>query len=414
MTEVDVCILGAGPGGAATALQLDALGIPSLLLDQATFPRDKVCGDALSGKAVAILNRLNPNLVERLEANSSLQVDSWGIRFIAPNRYPIVVPFSPKFDREKDPAPGYISKRVHFDNFLVEEVRTRAGIDFREGVRIDAHRREGNRWILSDTRSGLDVSARLVIVASGAQSAFARDVTGYRIEDRQYAVAVRGYYQGVTGLDENNFIELHFLKEIAPGYLWIFPLPDGQANVGLGMLKSMVNKQGVNLKQQLRGLIADHPDLRERFAGAEIVGDIRGFGLPLGTRKRSLSGDQYMLVGDAGALIDPFTGEGIGNAMLSGTLAARRAQEALQSGDTSAAFLKAYDASVYRATWAELRLSRKLQQLAQYPSLFNLFAFFARRNSRLAETMSAMFLDVDLRQKLLNPIFLSRLLFSRG
>ncbi len=413
MIETDVCILGAGPGGVATALELDRQGIACTLLDQAHFPRDKVCGDALSGKVVDMLRRIDPALLEKFDQDEQTQVDSWGVRFIAPNLHPIVVPFAPDFDRHRDPAPGYIARREIFDNILVEEVRKRPGIDLREGVRIEQVQRENGAWVLEDKQQTLRVKARLLIAANGAQSRFAREVGGITLQPKHYAVAVRGYYRGVTGMDANNFIELHFLNEILPGYLWIFPLPNGEANVGVGMLKSALTRKQVNLKQAMHDLVTTHPNLRGRFEKAELLGPPKGFGLPLGSKRRSLSGEGYMLVGDAGALIDPFTGEGIGNAMLSGMYAAQQAARCLEQRAFSADFMAAYDASVYRAVEQELRLSRKLQQLAHFPSLFNLFAFFARRNQKLGETMSAMFLDLDLRSALLKPSFYFKLLFNQ-
>ena len=96
MIKTDICIIGAGPGGAATALKLSHLGIPSVVVDKAVFPRDKVCGDAISGKAVTILRRIDPGIVERFELATAEQSSVWGIRFGAPNGKVIDVPFSRK------------------------------------------------------------------------------------------------------------------------------------------------------------------------------------------------------------------------------------------------------------------------------------------------------------------------------
>ena len=119
----DVCILGAGPGGAAAALFLAKEGIPCIVVDKAEFPRDKVCGDALSGKVVEILNRYDRSLVERLSRDAQ-QLNCWGVTFVAPNLEELSIPFR---NKPKDPeqaramAPGFIIKRIHFDNFMVDE-----------------------------------------------------------------------------------------------------------------------------------------------------------------------------------------------------------------------------------------------------------------------------------------------------
>jgi flavin-dependent dehydrogenase len=233
------------------------------------------------------------------------------------------------------------------------------------------------------------------------------------MEPAHHCAGLRAYYTGVRELHPQNFIELHFLPDFLPGYLWIFPLPDGAANVGVGMLTSEVSRQRINLRERLHELLTTHPKLRERFAGAKAEGPVRGFGLPLGSKRRSLSGDAYLLLGDAGSLIDPFSGEGIGHAMISGRHAADWATRALAADNTSAAFLKGYDAAVYRRLGKELRLSYGMQRLLRWPSLFSFVANRAARNPALAETLSAMFLDLDLRERLRQPSFYLRLLAGK-
>src|SRR5690606_16662490 len=211
--------------------------------------------------------------------------------------------------------------------------------------------------------------------------------------------------RGVTGLDPQGFIELIFLKDLLPGYLWIFPLPDGRANVGLGLRSDVVRKRRTDLTKLLRTLLAEHPQLRGRFAQATAEGPVQGMGLPLASKRQALSGDGFMLVGDAAHLIDPFTGEGISHAMISGVHAANRAAEALRSGCTDAAFLQDYDARVWKRLGKELAISTRLQQLANRPWLFNLVVRKAANNPALADTISCMFNDLDMRAQLKRPGF---------
>ena len=411
MPHHDICILGAGPGGAAAALHLANAGQRCLLLDRAAFTRDKTCGDALSGKVINELKRIEPGLHAKLAA-APIQIPSWGIDFIAPNGRKLSIPFKPKFDKTHDPTAGHVAKRIDFDNFLVEEVRQRPEIDFRENVDVARTERSPDGWQLFDKAGHEIATCRLLLVANGAQSEFARKVAGHALEPDHHCAGLRTYYDGVAGLSPDNFIELHFIKDFLPGYLWVFPLPNGQANVGVGMLSKTVADKKVNLRQRLDEILTTHPALAPRFAGATRLGSVKGFGLPLGSKRRALSGANYFLLGDAGSLIDPFSGEGISHAMVSGRHAAIWAVEAVKKNDFSPEFLRNYDKAVYNRLGQELRLSRVMQRLLNFPSLFNIVANRAVSNPTLAATLSMMFMDLDLREQLRKPSFYFKLFFG--
>ena len=402
-----IIIIGAGPAGSTTALALAKKGFSSLLLDQSEFPRDKVCGDALSGKVLLTLKRIDPSLVDGLAAQEHT-LDSHGVTFVAPNGKVLKVPFRREDNKEK--PPGYISRRYDFDNWLFNEAKKANGVETKLNVRIEKFRREGKDWIISDKEEIHVYKTSLLIAADGAHSRFAKEVGGIQMEDEHYCAGLRAYYKGVKDLDPNGYIELHFVKDFLPGYFWIFPLPNGYANVGVGMRSDVVSKKKVNLKEDMLRLIREYEPIRSRFEGAELEGPIRGYGLPLGSKKRPLSGDGFILLGDAGSLIDPFTGEGIGNAMISGLKAAETI-EAL-NGNYAAAALKMYDDSVYKRLWPELSLSKKMQELVKYPWLFNLVVNKAVRSKTLRETISCMFEDIDLRGRLKDPRFYLKVLME--
>lgn len=411
MDRTDVLIVGAGPGGSTAALALAAHGVSALLVDKVVFPRDKVCGDALSGKVMRTLERLDPALAKTLR-HDARQLPSWGVTFTAPNRRSLRVPFS-RATGEGD-APGAIMARMDLDALLFDSAQQAPGIRAWQGTQAKRFTRTPDGWevVLAEGSTERTVQARLVIAADGAHSHFARHVAGLPMEPRHHCAGVRAYYQGVTGLDTQGFIELIFLKELLPGYLWIFPMAHGRANVGLGMRTDVVKKRRLDLKAELQRLLETHPDLAPRFAQARIEGGIQGMGLPLGSKRRPLSGDGYLLVGDAGHLIDPFTGEGISHAMISGRHAADVVAEALRQGRTDAATLRTYDERVWRRLGKELSTSTTLQRLAQRPWLFNFVVNKATRNPVLADTISCMFNDLDLRDRMRRPGFYLRLLFG--
>ncbi len=411
MIETDICIIGAGPGGAATALKLDQLGLSSLILDKATFPRDKICGDALSGKVITVLNRIDPGIVDRFVALGEA-IDVWGVKFVAPNEKEMDLTFWSKDSNTKDQIPGYVAKRIDFDNFLIDEVKSKERIDLHEGVKIDQYEKVEDGYIISDKSGKFKVKTKILIDSSGAHSSFARKIGGIEMDPRHYAASVRGYYENVTGFEEGNLIELHFIKDFLPGYFWIFPLPNGAANVGVGMLTSVISKRKLNLKERMLEIIEENPKFKERFKNAKLVDGLKGFGLPLGSKKRILSGDNYMLVGDAASLIDPMTGEGIGNAIYSGVIAAERARDCLNENQFSKEYLKAYDQRVYRVMGKELEISTYFQKTLFYPSLFNFIASRTSNNKHLREILSCAFMDIDLRGRMRNPFFWMKLIFN--
>ena len=173
-----------------------------------------------------------------------------------------------------------------------------------------------------------------------------------------------------------------------------------------------MSQKYVNLKADMLKAIANNPTIRERFRRAKLVDNIQGWGLPLGSIKRPLSGDGFLLVGDAGSLIDPFTGEGIGNAMYSGMMAANFIPEAIKQNRFDAEFLKTYDDAFYSRHWDELKLSHTMQKLCKYPRLFNFVVNKANKNKTLRDTISCMFEDLDLRAKLRDPLFYFKLLMN--
>lgn len=408
--RTDICIIGGGPGGSAAAIQLARHGIGAILVDQARFPRDKVCGDALSGKVMRTLERLDARLASTVKADAS-GMPSWGVTFVAPSGRALRVPFSRRTGVGE--APGVIMPRFHFDDLLIQHVRTLNGTKVIEGFTAKSYERVPSGWRIGST-DGRTIDARLIIDASGANSTFARKVAGLPMAAKHHAAGVRAYYSGVSELDPDGFIELIFLKDLLPGYLWVFPLSGGRANVGLGLRSDVVRKRRADLKILLKELLSTHPQLKDRFANAHQEGSIQGMGLPLASKRHGLSGDGYLLVGDAGHLIDPFTGEGISHAMISGVHAADVAHEMIASGDLSVSAAKQYDQRVWRRLGKELAISTRLQRMANQAWLFDFVVDRASKNPALADTISSMFTDLDLREKLKRPGFYMDLLLGRS
>jgi len=408
-------IVGAGPAGAATSIYLTLAGINHVIIDKATFPRDKVCGDACSGKTAAVIRKAHPEWMTELMQDKEAVLPSQGIVFVAPNGTSVKIPFKPD-DSAAHTVVGFTSPRIAFDDFLFQKLASPYATIF-EGAMIQKIERIDLNTICVTFIKGIEiyvVHTALVIGADGDKSIVRDAMMTDTHLSRSYAVGLRGYYEGVTGMKNDNYIELHFLKELLPGYFWVFPLAGGRVNAGVGMSTSVIRRKKVNLRQQMLEIIAHHPTISPRFSGAKLIGKIQGWGLPMGVKKMKISGDNFMLTGDAASLVDPFSGERIGNAMYSGMLAALAVEKCMLADNFSADHLKQhYDVILDRAIGKELNFSYILQRLCQHGSLIDLVVNKAANSDTLRRTISSMFFDLDVRKQLSKPSFYLKILMNR-
>ncbi len=420
-----ILIVGAGPAGMTTALFLARLGIRSVLIDKERFPRDKICGDGLSGWVLYMLDRLNPEWTRELASMDGAQ-PSGAIRFYAPNLKQITLPYRNKY--HPGLAPGYIIRRREFDAFLWQKVEQNPDIETIEGLEITDFYEDNGEAVLSGihTDSGTfaasatvnpatsELRGDLVVFADGAGARFTRHPSSGLKNDRHHATGIKLYFKGLPPADENlNPVEFYFLKSILPGYLWIFPLPGGEANVGMGIRTDVMKRNKIQLKRELLRSIEETPILKERFQHAEAISEVQAWGLPLGSKKMPISGNRYLLTGDAASLIDPFTGEGVGNAMNSGFHAAEHIEKCILNNRYDADFNRQYDQRVYAKLWKELRNSKMIQDLLVRPQLFSWVMNRAVTSPYLQKSFVRMIDSLDERKKLANPLFYLRVLLGR-
>lgn len=175
--EYDIAIVGGGPGGTTCALRLADSGLKVVLLEKEQFPRDKICGDALSGKVVSTLKYVQPELVPSLYEFSE-KLGSWGIRFFAPNGQALDVPFKRERDTASQNAPGFISKRLDFDHFLWREVEKRQHCTLIQNQSLKQALSTPSGIVLKT--ADYHIKAQLVIGADGAHSMLAKELQGAR------------------------------------------------------------------------------------------------------------------------------------------------------------------------------------------------------------------------------------------
>ncbi len=402
MSELfDLIIVGAGPAGLTLALNLAETGMKIGILEKDIFPRKKICGDALSGKVLNILKRLP----EPAYHNFLLEVPkipSQGICFTAPNGLKLDLPFYSSGESQKEAA-GFICPREEFDHFLLKQVKRYPNIKVFEGIKVtNVTTNEKNASIQTDKGQFL---SKVVVGADGVHSKVRSLLSSRKISKTHFCLGIRQYYEQVKDLHQDNFIELIFLKELLPGYLWIFPGPDGRSNVGLGMLQSQVSRKKINVSLLLHHLLSTHPLLKSRFSSAIPIGKAEAHSLPLGPLNMPLSGNRFLLTGDAAFLVDPFSGEGIGNAMASAEVAARILKKAFLGDEIHPEILKEYDLGIQKRMGNELKTSAMVQRLAHSPWLFNFVMNKAGRNNNLREIFREMYINAETKKKLTRPGF---------
>lgn len=376
----DVIIAGAGPAGTACALALKNSGLKVAVFEKHDFPRDKVCGDAIPTTARRVLKSLSEDYLDALEAfQNKLKIS--GCRVVAPNLSYCDVHFK---------LGGYTSARLDFDHFMFDLAKNNSGAEFftNEAVSDICIDKEG---VEIKTVKDHVFRSKLIIGCDGSHSVVTKKLTETKLDPLHHSGAVRAYYKDIQGVDPG-LMEIHFLKDYLPGYFWIFPLTGGIANVGFGVLTQTASEQKMNLRKSLGEIVNTSPVLKERFKHAVLTGPVTGFGLPLGSRKVPLSGTRFLLSGDAASLIDPATGEGIGNAMLSGRMAAMQAMDCFSTGDFSGERMKAYDASVYSKLWGDFRNKYYIQRIINNrPWMVNFFIYLANHNALFRKIMLKLF-----------------------
>jgi geranylgeranyl reductase family protein len=399
--------VGGGPSGAVVALSLGRAGHRVLLLDRDTFPRDKVCGDLQGRRASAVIAELG--LMDEVR-----KLPLGAVRhhlFSAPDGTSFTV-------HETELPPGapphsWICRRAVFDDMLFQAARS--AVDVREGFRVSKLLRDGEQVTgvvgHGPNSESEELRARLVVGADGYASVVAHELGAERPAPEHICIAARGYWRGVKGLSPTT--ETHFIRELLPGYLWIFALSEDEANVGLGMMVPATKERHVVVGKMLEHLVADNPLLAPRFADAELEGAIGTWSIPMGTHHRKLAWPGALLVGDAACLADPFTAEGVGNGMWSGWVAAAVAHDALTRGDLGVQALQPYADRVSAELGPTLERSAFLQSLTHHEKLLDRLAHRGAHSAHLRELVERMIEDESARKMLRNPLFFLEVLLGR-
>lgn len=329
--DADVVVVGAGPGGATAAYYLAQSGLDVLLLDKAAFPREKVCGDGLTPRAVKALVAMGIDTSPEAGwlHNKGLRVIAGGIRLELP--WPDLAAY---------PDYGLVRTRYDFDDLLARRAQ-QAGAKLLQQTSVTgpvldrAGRVTGVTARSGEDKQPVTYRAPLVVAADGVSGRLALALGLNRRENRPMGVAVRRYYRSPRHEDDylESWLELNDpgpdgRERLLPGYGWVFGMGDGTSNVGLGLLNTSAAFQNTDYRKMLATWLDGMPE-EWGFVEANATGPARGSGLPMGFNRRPHYTRGMVLVGDAGGAVNPFNGEGIAYAMETGQLAAEVVAQAL-------------------------------------------------------------------------------------
>lgn len=343
----DAVIVGAGPAGSSAAYHLARDGWHVLLVDRAHFPREKSCGDAVMPPAVEELALMG--LTDEMQKRFTL-VSYVGTSLRGQTLRSTLL---------EGGTVGYVAPREQFDALLRENA-LRHGSVWLDSVVVHDYTYGNSCTVVHGTRNGqaLSLRTKLVIAADGSGSRLVRKarekvsptmgipalaLTSPQ-DDRARLTAMRGYFRGIEGLD--TILEFYFPQEIGNFYFWIFPIGQGLANVGVLMSMEHLRRMKVDFKQALLTFLSS-AQMKQRTERATLVTPLRAAPIAAGLRGTLLFGERLLCVGDAAALVNPSSAEGISAALWSGRMAAKTATDALRRDDMSSASLSTYGQAIH-------------------------------------------------------------------
>jgi menaquinone-9 beta-reductase len=372
--DADVIVVGAGPGGSAAAYHLANAGLDVALLEKTTFPREKVCGDGLTPRAVKALVGMGVDVSEEAGwlHNKGLRIYGGGMRLEIP--WPELGDF---------PGYGLVRPRQDFDDILARQA-VKAGARLIERTNVTGPVQDESGRVVGVTtkntedKSELTYRAPIVIAADGVSARFALTLGLHKRDDRPMGVAYRRYYTSPRHDDDwlESWLELWDGKpgesRLLPGYGWIFGMGDGTSNVGLGVLNTSAAFGNVDYRDLLRRWLANMPG-EWGYQEDNATGPIRGAALPMGFNRTPAYTRGVLLVGDSAGTVNPMNGEGIPYAMESGEMAARAAIQALaRSGEARERALEGYPAALKAEYGGYFAVGNLFVKLIGHPSIMKL------------------------------------------
>lgn len=354
--DCDVLIVGGGPSGSALAYHLAAQGIKVTVAEAEEFPRDKVCGDAVSAVALSELHQMGITDLEGFSRTN--QVNDVAL-FIEEEKITVGLSRS-----EKHPFPGRVIPRLILDNWI-HEAAAKKGASFLEGSRVVDYT-AGEGGVVVQSKSGkntFSLKCKLIVGADGSNSMVSRKLNGNKPSEAYQLLGLRAYYENVDGPSDR--CDIFFTRENFPGLFWLFPTGNGQANIGSAMIASTLPQHQNHVKKILADQILTNHHFAERIGSGSLKGKIYGWPLTFQDPRSNIIGNRVLVVGDAAGLINPLSGDGIQYALLSGRWAAESISVCLRSNDFSRQALEVYRKKLDDEMAYDMALSQLLIQITR-------------------------------------------------
>ncbi len=369
----DVVIVGAGPGGTAAGYALAQRGLDVLLLDKASFPRDKTCGDALTPRAVAVLDSMSILTQARAAGFAIHKLD-----VVVPNGNELQVSLR---STGIEPDNALVVPRLVLDDILLRHA-LRAGAQFRAAFHVENIEARKDRVVVlgNQERNSVELEARLVVVAVGASTRLLHN-TGLLDDVPPPILAVRAYFEGVRDVDDS--IRFHFDQVPLPGYGWLFPTGPNSANIGAGVIASNGRRKRKRRAHVAMEALQQSPVVAAMLSEARQVGPVKGFPIRTDFATAKTFGKRVLLVGEAAGLVNPLTGEGIDYALESGLIAAQRAAEMISADDYSERQYTHYDRLLREKYQRLFEFSNRIRALSLNPIALNSLQRWANRRTDL-------------------------------
>lgn len=353
--DCDVLINGGGPSGSALAFHLAKKGINVIVLESHSFPRDKICGDAVSPVALTELDKLGITRLQGFKKSSTVNSVALYIE-----EQKINIGLSKKEDH---PFKGHVIPRLQLDDWIYQAAE-KAGAKYMQSARLISYdiQEEYATATVKQIATAQEIKARVIIGADGSNSTVSRLLNGKSSEAYQL-IGMRAYFENVPGPQDQ--CDIYFTEKNFPGLFWFFPTAAGKANVGSAMISHTLPKNEAHAKKLLIDQIQHHPYLSARIGNGKMVGNIAGWPLKFKDPKSKIISERIMLVGDAAGLINPLSGDGIQYALLSARWASECLEKCVHENDFSVVALSRYKNKLEQEMSYDLALSDLLIQVTR-------------------------------------------------